>query len=137
MKLFYDTIETVHLQRISAMNLKIHKTKNHNIAELVSDTVEISTVQDALDVMANADYLGARSIIVHEKNLNPDFFDLKTRFAGEVVQKFVNYHVRLAIIGDFSKYASKSLKDFIRESNRTGRILFLTSVDEAILRMDA
>lgn len=119
------------------MNLKIHKTKNHNIAELVSDTVEISTVQDALDVMANADYLGARSIIVHEKNLNPDFFDLKTRFAGDILQKFVNYQVRLAVIGDFSKYTSKSLKDFIRESNRTGRILFLTSVDEAILRLDA
>ncbi len=44
-----------------------------------------------------------------------DFFDLSTRLAGEILQKFINYHVKIAIIGDFSIYTSKSLKDFIYE----------------------
>jgi len=31
-----------------------------------------------------------------------DFFDLSTGLAGEILQKFVNYHVKIAIVGDFS-----------------------------------
>lgn len=32
---------------------------------------------------------------------------------NEVLQKFINYQTKIAIIGDFSGYTSKSLKDFI------------------------
>ncbi|WP_083996437.1 DUF4180 domain-containing protein [Desulfosporosinus acididurans] len=53
-----------------------------------------------------------------------DFFDLKTKLAGEILQKFVNYHVRIAIVGDFSGYKSKSLKDFIYESNNGKDVFF-------------
>ena len=38
----------------------------------------------------------------------------------------------LAIVGDFSKYESNSLKDFIYESNKQGRINFVPHQDEAI-----
>jgi hypothetical protein len=48
------------------------------------------------------------------------------------LQKFSTYGSRLAIIGDFSKYDSKSLRDFIYESNKTGRICFVGSQDEAV-----
>jgi hypothetical protein len=56
--------------------------------------------------------------------------------AGEILQKFSNYRMRLAIVGDFSEYKSKSLRDFIRESNRTGTINFVGTIDEALLRLD-
>ncbi|WP_449401649.1 DUF4180 domain-containing protein [Chryseobacterium wanjuense] len=52
-------------------------------------------------------------VIIHEKNITPEFFDLKTKIAGDILQKFSNYRVKLAIVGDFSKYESKSIKDFI------------------------
>jgi hypothetical protein len=35
-------------------------------------------------------------------------------------------------VGDFSKYSGKSLKDFIYESNKTGRINFVKDVNQAI-----
>ena len=38
------------------------------------------------------------------------FFDLKTRLAGEILQKYINYHVKVAIIGDFSVYRAKACK---------------------------
>jgi len=56
---------------------------------------------------------------------------LKTGLAGEILQKFSNYYVELAIVGDFSKYSSKNLQDFIYESNKVGRINFVSSVEEA------
>jgi len=52
--------------------------------------------------------------------------------AGEILQKFSNYRVRLAIVGDFSTFTSKSIKDFIYESNKGRHINFVSSLDEAI-----
>jgi hypothetical protein len=57
---------------------------------------------------------------------------LKTTLAGDILQKFSNYNVKLAIVGDFSIYTSQSLRDFIYESNKTGRIRFVNTIDEAI-----
>ena len=100
------------------MEIKIHQQNGFNIAEVLSDKIIIETVQDSLDLMADADYRSARKIIIHQKNIHPDFFKLRTGLAGEILQKYVNYRVQLAIIGDFSKYQSKPLHDFIGECNR-------------------
>jgi len=105
------------------------------IAEVKSAGIVIGQTQDALDLMANADYLGARKIMIREEHLDPAFFDLKTGIAGEILQKFTNYRVQLAIIGDFSKFPGKSIRDFIFESNRYGRINFVSSREEAIERL--
>ena len=39
--------------------------------------------------------------------------------------------MKLAIAGDFSKYESKSLRDFIYESNKGGQVVFVESVAKA------
>jgi hypothetical protein len=113
------------------MKIELTDIDGIDICEIISNNIEINDAQDALDIMANCAYQGSRKIIIHEKNIVPDFFDLKTGIAGEVLQKFSNYDVRLAIVGDYSKFSSNSLKDFIFESNKTGRINFVVSVDEA------
>ena len=101
------------------------------LAEIISDKIEIRNAQDALDIMANCGYQGAERIILYEKNIVPEFFDLKTGIAGEILQKFSNYHMQLALVGDYSKYFGKSLSDFIFESNKQGRINFTGSLEEA------
>lgn len=101
------------------------------IAEIHSDTIVINTPQDALEIIANCGYQGAGKIIIGEHNVSPEFFDLKSRLAGEVLQKFSNYQAELAIVGDFSKYPGRSLQDFIFESNKTGRVSFVDTVTRA------
>jgi hypothetical protein len=110
------------------MNITIH---NEKIAELISENIEIKEIQDALDVMANSRYYGAGSLIIHEHQIIPEFFDLRTGIAGEILQKFSNYRMKLAIVGDFSRFQSKSLHDFIRESNKRGTICFVSTTEEA------
>ena len=83
-------------------------------------------------MMANCNYQGATNIIIYRKNINDDFFDLSTGIAGDILQKFSNYNNRLVIVGDFSKVSSKSLRDFIYESNKMGRIGFQGSFGEAL-----
>jgi len=101
------------------------------ITEIISDSIELSSAQDAVDMMAKCFPSGSRKLIIHQKNICPEFFDLKTRVAGEILQKFINYYFKIAIVGDFSKYTSKTLKDFIYESNKHGEINFVESVEEA------
>jgi hypothetical protein len=114
------------------MEIKVHNVNGSRIAELVSEEVIINTTDDGLDLMGNLYYQGFDKILIHEENLTPDFFDLKNGIAGEILQKFSNYRVRLAIVGDFSKYTSKSVNDFIYESNKVKQIVFVGSVTDAI-----
>jgi hypothetical protein len=113
------------------MNIEITNHEGVFMAELIADEVVIKEVQDALDIMANAAYSGATKLILHQKNITPDFFDLKTGIAGDILQKFSNYNMPLAIVGDFSKYTSKSLRDFIYESNKGGKVNFVATIEEA------
>lgn len=115
------------------MELRLHYKNREHIAEVISDTVVIHSLQDALDIMGNCFGNGASSVILHESHLSSEFFDLKTRLAGEILQKFSTYSMRLVIVGDFQKYESKSLRDFIRESNRYGHVRFVSSVHEVLL----
>ncbi|MCJ0742762.1 DUF4180 domain-containing protein [Pedobacter montanisoli] len=100
--------------------------------EIIADQYIINNIDDGADLLGNLYYQGYAQVIIHEENINPQFFDLKTKIAGEILQKFVNYKVRLCIIGDFAKYNSKSLNDFIYESNKGKAVNFLSHTDQAI-----
>ena len=54
---------------------------------------------------------------------------------GGDLQKFVNYQTKVAIYGDYTKYTSKSLKDFMYESNKGNNIFFVATKEEAIERL--
>jgi len=120
-----------------ATEIKYHKTAEGNkIAEILPGSDLITGPDDILDFMAEARLNDSGRMIIHDKSLHPDFFDLKTKVAGEILQKFSNYRMRLAIVGDFSGFKSKSLRDFIKESNRRGVICFVATFDEALSKLD-
>ncbi|CAD0218976.1 DUF4180 domain-containing protein [Chryseobacterium sp. JV274] len=114
------------------MTIESHEINTIKIAEVISDQIIIQSAQDGLDLMGDVYYQGFDKVILYEKNITPEFFDLKTKIAGEILQKFSNYRIGLAIVGDFDKYDSKSLKDFIFESNKTRHINFLKSLENAL-----
>ena len=117
------------------MGMEFHAIGNTGIAEIITDQVVIKHVEDGIDLIGNVYYQGFDKVILYKENLSADFFDLKTGMAGEILQKFSNYRVRLAIVGDFSGYGSTSLQDFIRESNTGKLVNFLSSKEEAIDRL--
>lgn len=117
------------------MIIQPHNLLDTQIAEITSDNIIISKIDDALNLMADLYYQNYDAIILHEATITPAFFDLKTGIAGEILQKFSNYRMRLAIVGDFTKYQSKSLNDFIFESNKNKQINFVRSVEVALERL--
>jgi hypothetical protein len=114
------------------MQLTPHSINNIKIGEITSDKVILKTTEDGLTLLGDLYYQGYDKIILHEKNITPKFFDLKTGIAGEILQKFAQYRIPLAIVGDFSKYTSNSLRDFIFESNKGKFISFVSTREEAI-----
>ena len=116
--------------------IKYHTSKNSLIiAELIEKETIINEVKDILDLIADAGQNDSNRVIVYEHNLNKDFFDLKTRLAGDILQKISNYRFKLAIVGDFEKYKSKSLQDFIRECNRGRMIAFVSDLESALKKL--
>lgn len=114
------------------MNIKIHTVNNTRIAEVISDEAIIHSLEDAVDLIGDLYYQEADKVILHEKAITPAFFDLKNKLAGNILQKFSNYRMRLAIVGGFAKYPGKSLQDFIRESNKGRQVNFVSSWSEAV-----
>jgi hypothetical protein len=98
----------------------------------------VATTQDALDLIAAA-LGGAEVVAVPASRLDQTFFALGTGFAGEVMQKFVNYRLRLAVVGDISRHlaASAALRALVHESNRGGHVWFVADLDELDARLRA
>jgi hypothetical protein len=108
-----------------------HYINGKTIAEFNAEGVVLKTTQEFLQMIMDS---CAEAIIVHQQNIDQSFFELRSGFAGDMLQKVVNYRLRLAIIGDFAVYESKSLKAFIAESNRSNTIVFVSTVEEALTR---
>lgn len=102
-------------------------------AHVNSGTIVIDDAQSALDMLMSAKYdFGTSNIVIDKKLVNEKFFVLSSGLAGEILQKFVNYHGRIAIYGDYSHYTSKPLKDFIYESNKGKDVFFTATIEEAV-----
>ncbi|MCB9262880.1 MAG: DUF4180 domain-containing protein [Flavobacteriales bacterium] len=109
------------------MNFEIVHNNGENVAILHSANVEIRDAQDALEMLMNARYQECEVLQVQQHHLPESFFDLKTGLAGEILLKFSTYGGRLIVVGNFENITSKSLRDFIFESNKVGRIRFVSS----------
>ena len=113
------------------MKQNIIKNNHQEILEIVSDKIEINNLQDTLDLMGNAYHLGISNIIIREEQLVQDFFDLSSGLAGNILQKLSNYQMKIAIIGNFKKYKSKSLDALILECNRRKQTFFVPDIETA------
>jgi len=114
------------------MKIITHEQKHVKIAEITSESILIIKQEEGLELLMNIYYQDFDRLILHKKNITPLFFDLRNGMAGEILQKFSNYRVKLAIVGDFSEYTNNSIQDFMKESNRVGQVNFVRSVTEAI-----
>lgn len=118
------------------MNIKQLQQNGVAIAQIETEETLIADVQSALDLMATVRYeTGADRMILPKVALDGRFFVLSSGLAGDILQKFVNYQLKVAIVGDFSGYTSKPLRDFIYESNNGSHVFFVATVEEALEKL--
>jgi hypothetical protein len=102
------------------------------ILEYPAEGPVLSNDRAIMDLIADGRSNSADMVVVPVARFSPEFFQLRTRLAGELLQKFVNYQLRLTILGDLTKESSESqsLQAFIRESNRGLHLWFLNTIEE-------
>lgn len=119
------------------MPSQLHDLDGIRVLELDRSGLPIGSYRDAVDLIGEAAGNKAELVAVPSERLAPAFFDLKTRVAGEMIQKFSIYGVRLAILGDVSSAVERSaaFRDFVRESNRGHTIWFVENFESLKRRL--
>lgn len=118
------------------MKIETINNNNQTMAVVSGDEKIITDIQSALDLVMTVKYeTDANKIVISKKSITEDFFILSSGLAGEILQKFINYQIKAAIWGDYSRYTSKPLQDFIYESNQGKNFFFVATEEEAIQKL--
>ena len=108
-------------------------TTIENVPVLVCgpDGEKIKSESETVDLIGETFGNNIEWIVVPVERFEDEFFELKTRVAGGIIQKFVTYR-RLVILGDISRYTttSRSFHDFVYEANRGNQVWFLPDLQE-------
>lgn len=97
-----------------------------------TNEVLMRKLQDALDILGQSYAQNTWRYLFLETNFAPEFYDLKTRLAGDILQKFSNYQVKAAILGAFALPNNPRFQEFMFESNKGGQLRFSRDEAEAI-----
>lgn len=121
------------MKRRSAMEIRVVEKNDIRCAVIIDSDKVIKDARSALDLLMSVKYeADTKNIVIDKRLVCDDFFILSTGLAGEILQKYVNYGGRIAVYGDYSRYTSKPLKDFIYESNKGKDVFFVSSEEEAV-----
>ena len=113
--------------------------EGHRILVASEDGPLVGSTQDALSLIELGWANRASVIAVPVARLHPQFLQLSSGMAGEVLQKMVQYHFKFAIVGDISASvaASDALRDLVRESNRGVDVFFVPDLDSLVATLSS
>ena len=102
------------------------------ICALGAEGKKVGSDREAIEWIGRALAGDAGLVLVPVERLTEDFFRLRTGVAGAVVQKFVTYRLRMAIVGDVWQYVEESgaFRDFVVEASRGDQVWFVSDVGE-------
>ena len=100
------------------MNYKVVEKENGKYIECISAETPLCTEQDALDLVAVCGENETNLLALHAGALAEDFFRLRTGVAGQMLQKFVNYHMKVAVIITNESIVKGKFKELLAESNK-------------------
>lgn len=84
----------------------------------------IQKISDALDLVAACGEMGTGLLLLKAENLSPAFFDLSSGLAGDILLKFTNYQMKVALVIPRNLPVSERFAEFASETrfNREFRI---------------
>jgi PadR family transcriptional regulator, regulatory protein AphA len=118
-------------EETNRMNYKVIEKNNEKYIECVSTEKQICTEQDALDIVAACWENNAYHLMLHDEVICDDFFNLRTGLAGNVMQKFVNYNIKAAVVITSEHRIKGKFKEMISEANKGNVFRSFKNVGEA------
>ncbi|MEC2346112.1 DUF4180 domain-containing protein [Paenibacillus barengoltzii] len=113
--------------------MKYHVVENNKQKIVVVTSAEppIATGQDAIQLIEACIEHNAGRLIVYAEALSADFFNLRTGLAGEILQKFVNFSLRTALVVTDGSLIKGRMKELLAESKRGNTLRVFASQAEA------
>ena len=101
----------------------------HKIIVASDERIFIRSFNDISEAVAAC--IGGDGLILTENDLAPEFFDLHTGLAGELFQKFTNYHLRVAIVVPEPRIYGARFSELANEHRSHDMIRIVSTLDEA------
>lgn len=89
--------------------------------ELIPHTLCLTSEQDALDCVAACGEYGTPRLMIYASNLAPEFFDLKTGLAGQILLKFSIYSLKVAAVVPSEIAGKGRFGEMVYENNRVNQ----------------
>ncbi len=86
--------------------------------EYIPNEERIKREADALDLIATCIENGTSQLMLHAGCLSEDFYRLSTGLAGAVLQKFTDYHIRVAAVIPLELASHGHFGEMVSEANR-------------------
>jgi hypothetical protein len=100
-------------------------------ARIVVCEETIARIDDALDLVSTCIERESNRVLIDEKFLPANFFELRSGFSGELLQKLANYRLRVAAFFVTDPPRSERLEEFLREARRGRDFRAFTSREDA------
>jgi hypothetical protein len=110
------------------MNITIHDISGMRIAEMQSQGIIIRSARDAADIIGQLITQNIDKLILHERNLAPGIWKISSGLADDILKKFADKHMALAVVGEFDKHKDENLNTFIRQANLKNDVFFTNDI---------
>jgi len=117
------------------MNIFIHDVNGTQVAEVQSEGIIIRSARDAADITRELLAQGIDRVILHERNLSPEFWQPSNGLAGVILQEFASKAVVVAFVGKLDQNKGESLTAVIQESDLSNQAFLLDTVELAKTRL--
>lgn len=112
---------------------------SNEVSYIIPSPDFVLTLDNVNDLLSDCYSITRALILLREQNVSAEFFDLSTRVAGEILQKFTNYSVRSVLVvktfegksDRFIEMASESTRKAERALSGAGGFGVFTDENEA------
>jgi hypothetical protein len=113
------------------MNVVSHELNGMRVLEIQSEGIVIRSARDAADLTKQVLERGSRKLILYEKNLCPEMWQLSNGLALAILKEFADSSVDVALVGEFDRHKGKQVQMLIQESNLQNHAIFVDNVELA------
>lgn len=118
-------------KEVNQLKVQVVDRGTKKYVECASAETTLRTGQDALDLIAACFENDTNLLMLHAEALSDDFFNLRTGLAGEMLQKFMNYRVKAALIITNERVVKGRFKELLTEANKGNDFRVFGSAGEA------
>lgn len=98
----------------------------------VVEGLEISQLSDALELVSACYEHASHGVLIESSSLPEPFYDLSSRFAGEFVQKLINYQLHVAAVFPQSRTYTERFQEYVHEASNGPQFRSFATREQAL-----